>query len=117
MGVTSLSILGSSIRKLREQRGLTQAHFGEIIGVAESTVSLYESGKREPDIAMLTRIADYLGQSIDHLLGRDTSAKATDTFTIASSSMQKTFESLSPSNQKLVIEFIKMLLKQEKENK
>jgi hypothetical protein len=48
---------------------------------------------------MLTRIADYLGQSIDHLLGRDNLAKTTDTFSSASSRMQKTFEDLSSSNQ------------------
>jgi transcriptional regulator with XRE-family HTH domain len=50
---------------------LTQFHLGEKIGVAESTISLYESGKREPDIATLNNIADFFGVSIDYLLGRE----------------------------------------------
>jgi transcriptional regulator with XRE-family HTH domain len=44
---------------------------GLIVGVAESTISLYENGKRQPDNATLIRIAEYFGVSTDYLLGRD----------------------------------------------
>jgi repressor LexA len=42
---------------------------GTIIGVSESTVSLYESGKRQPDFATATKIAEYFQVSLDFLLG------------------------------------------------
>jgi len=79
IGVIYLSILGINIRKLRDSRSLTQFHLGEKIGVAESTISLYESGKREPDIATLNNIANFFGVSIDYLLGRENISTASVT--------------------------------------
>lgn len=65
-----MSILGTNIKKLRTNSGLTQAQLGEKLGLAESTVSLYESGKREPDNKTLINIADFFGVTTDSLLGR-----------------------------------------------
>ena len=41
------------------------------MNVAESTMSLYENGKREPDFDTLLKISEYLEASIDYLLGND----------------------------------------------
>lgn len=67
-----MSYLGENIKKLRISHGLTQAQLGEKIGVAESTVSLYEAGKREPDIETIKQIANFFGVSTDDLLGLET---------------------------------------------
>ncbi|WP_018211153.1 helix-turn-helix domain-containing protein [Desulfitobacterium hafniense] len=66
-----MTILGDNIKKLRDERGLTQLQLGEKIGLAESTISLYESGKREPNLATVQLFADYFGKSVDQLLGRN----------------------------------------------
>ena len=60
-----------NLRALRKNKGLTMKQLGEKIDVAESTISLYERGKREPDNATLIRLANYFGVSVDYLLGRD----------------------------------------------
>lgn len=57
------------LRELRNKKGLTLKQLGSIIGAAESTVSLYEKGKRQPDNETLIRIADYFGVTVDYLLG------------------------------------------------
>lgn len=57
------------IRQLRKQHNLTMKQFGEIFGIAESTVSLYENGKRQADYDTLKKIAEYFNVSIDYLLG------------------------------------------------
>lgn len=62
----------SKIRELRKERNLTMKKLGESIGVAESTISLYETGKRQPDNEMLKKIADFFNVSTDYLLGRET---------------------------------------------
>ncbi len=62
--------MGNRIFELRKSRGITQKQFGELFGLAESTISLYEAGKRQPDYTTLSKIADYFGVSIDYLLGR-----------------------------------------------
>ena len=65
-----MATLGNVIRRLRDNRGWTQANLGAKLGVAESTVSLYEADKREPDLATLNRLADIFHVSADYLLGR-----------------------------------------------
>ncbi len=62
------------LRELRKESDLTMKELGKAIGVAESTVSAYETGKREPDLMTLCKIADYFRVSLDYLLGRETAA-------------------------------------------
>lgn len=58
------------IREIRKKCGLTMKELGERVGVGESTISQYETGKRQPDYEVLLRIADYFGVSVDYLLGK-----------------------------------------------
>ena len=60
------------LKELRKSKQLTMKDLGQIINVAESTISLYENGKREPDYQTLSKMADFFEVSIDYLLGRDT---------------------------------------------
>ncbi len=59
------------LRELRKSRGITAKELGHIINVAESTISLYENGKRAPDYVTLLKIANYFDVSTDYLLDRD----------------------------------------------
>ena len=58
-----------NLRAQRERRGYTQKEMAELIGVAKSTYSLYESGNREPNVMTIKKIADVLTVSADCLLG------------------------------------------------
>lgn len=44
---------------------------GQVIGVAESTISQYETGKRQPDYETLLKLGEYFGVSVDYLLGAE----------------------------------------------
>ncbi|MGI6777604.1 MAG: helix-turn-helix domain-containing protein [Acetivibrionales bacterium] len=59
-----------ALRKLREQKKLTQKDVAKHIGITRQAIAFYELGKREPDYNTLKRLADYFGVSIDYLLGR-----------------------------------------------
>jgi len=48
--------IGKRIRKLRKEEHLTQAEFGERIGVKSNTVTGYESGTRRPSDSVLNYI-------------------------------------------------------------
>ena len=48
---------------------MTQKEVADIIGVAKSTYSLYESGNREPNVQTIKKISDVLNVSADELLG------------------------------------------------
>lgn len=62
--------IGKRLRKLRLEKGLTQADLAKSLSLGESTISFYESDKRSPDFATLQRLAEYFQVSTDYLLGR-----------------------------------------------
>ena len=45
-----------NLKEARERRSMTQKEVADIIGVAKSTYSLYESGNREPNVQTIKKI-------------------------------------------------------------
>lgn len=60
-----------TLRLLRKEKHLTLKQLGELVGVAESTMSQYETGKRQPDYRTLVKLAGIFGVSTDYLLRGD----------------------------------------------
>jgi transcriptional regulator with XRE-family HTH domain len=60
-----------ALRSLRTSKGISMKALGQEIGVSESTISLYETGKRSPDIATMILLADYFDVTVDHLIGHE----------------------------------------------
>lgn len=58
-----------NLKRARENSGLSQKDLAEQIGVAKSTYSLYESGRREPNVLTIKKIAKALNVSTETLLG------------------------------------------------
>jgi transcriptional regulator with XRE-family HTH domain len=50
--------IGTVIKVLRINEDLTQAAFGEKLGITANYVSLIEKGHREPSLTLLARMAD-----------------------------------------------------------
>lgn len=61
------------LRSLRMQHGLNQEELGKKIGLAKSTISMYENGTREPNLETLEAIADIFNVDMNTLT--DTKAK------------------------------------------
>ena len=61
-------VTGTTIRKLREGRELTQAELAERIGVSSKTVSKWETARGLPDISLLQPLAKALGISVVELM-------------------------------------------------
>ncbi len=59
--------MGKEIRRLRNDRGLTQEALAAALNVTAQTVSKWECGNSVPDVQMLPEIAVYFGVSIDQL--------------------------------------------------
>ena len=59
--------MGKEIRRLRNDRGLTQEGLAAALNVTAQTVSKWECGNSVPDVQMLPQIAVYFGISIDQL--------------------------------------------------
>ena len=60
--------IGKNIRYHRELRGLTQAQLANLVGISSSTIAMYETAKREPDMDTLEAIADIFNISLSDLV-------------------------------------------------
>ena len=61
-------MFGKKLKMLRKKIGLTQANLAKKLGISPSAVGMYEQGRREPDSAMLVKIADLFKVSVDYLI-------------------------------------------------
>ena len=59
-----------TLRSLREEAGLTQQDLADRLQTTQRKVSYWESGKVEPDLENLWRLADFFDTSVDDLIGR-----------------------------------------------
>ena len=59
--------MGKEIRRLRNDRGLTQEALAAALHVSAQTVSKWECGNTVPDVQLLPEIAVYFGVTIDQL--------------------------------------------------
>lgn len=58
-------IISSIIRDYRRRHKLTQAQFGDAIGVSPQAISKWERQECYPDITFLPRLADLLGCTVN----------------------------------------------------
>lgn len=65
-----ISIIGQRIKFFREKLGMEQKTLAEKLGIIGNAISNWERGRSRPDIALLPKIADALGVTIDELFYR-----------------------------------------------
>ena len=68
-----MNFLGSNLRWLRKEKGLTQDKLAGKIGVKRSLVGAYEEGRTEPKLRTISAICHYFGVNIDALVNTDLS--------------------------------------------
>ena len=61
----------AALTTARTNAGFSQTEAARRLGVDQSAVSYWESGKNIPRVSMLVKIADLYCCSIDRLLGRN----------------------------------------------
>jgi transcriptional regulator with XRE-family HTH domain len=63
--------LGQNIKKIREDKNLTQQQIAELIHMHRSNYSKIESGQREISVDALNKVARYFGMTIDQIVNFD----------------------------------------------
>ena len=61
--------IGSVIKKLRQQKQMTQEELDEMLKVSVQTVSRWENGINYPDLVVLPDLAGLFHETTDYLLG------------------------------------------------
>ena len=107
--------LAENIKKIRKQKGWSQKDLGDMIGSHLSHVNRIETGKQNPSLEVLIKLADALGVSIDGLVrGSDEDFKEIRIEDKNMSERIKLLNTLEPEDRKVVIRVIDALLTKKK---
>ena len=72
-------MLASQILDLRKNAGMSQLQLAQKLNVCQSTIGMYEQGRRTPAIDMLIQMAKLFNVSLDYLVtGREASGSITN---------------------------------------
>lgn len=66
-----MELFAANLRKRAEELGLSHAEVARRAGLSERRYGNYVSGRREPDLATLVKIATVLATTANDLLARD----------------------------------------------
>ena len=117
--MASKNFIGQRIKTMRLSRGMTQADLAKAIGQSQSSITMYETGRREPDFETLEALADVFNVpmvsfvdgggvvSVGHpeeetqsddfrLFVRDSSKLSPDQFRMARSLLRAAFKATNP---------------------
>jgi transcriptional regulator with XRE-family HTH domain len=100
---------GERLRKVREDKGLSQAQLAEKSGLQPSAISHFELNRRSPSFDNLKRLADALSVTIDYLLGRQ--PQPTTAGPVADQ-LFRNFQEMSPADQAVLARMADALAKQ-----
>lgn len=67
--------IGSFLKQLRKEKGITQEQFAEKLNVSGRTVSRWETGSNMPDISLLVVIAEFFDVSIPEIINGERKSK------------------------------------------
>lgn len=108
-----MGTLGQRIKKLREDKDMSQVELGKLVNVGNTTISQWESGKRSPDIETVKKLANIFGVSSDYLLGRTndpTPAKDRELPQTVAPYLPEGFDELPPEAKEEVLNFIDYIM-------
>lgn len=64
-------MFASEFRRIRQQCGFTQSEVEEQLCLPKGTVLKWETGKKEPSLALLVILSDFFMCTTDTLLGKN----------------------------------------------
>ena len=60
--------IGTFLKSLRKEKGITQEQLAETLGVSGRTISRWETGRNMPDISLLAELAAFFAVSIPEII-------------------------------------------------
>ncbi len=63
--------MDNDVRRLRSDRGLSQAGLAAALGVSRQTVNSIESGRYDPSLPLAIALARYFGTAVENLFHLD----------------------------------------------
>lgn len=92
-------MIGENVKKLREERGLTQEDLADMLKITRSAVTMIEANRRKVSSDEVVALCQIFGVSADALLDNEVKEDPSDIFV-------RTFNQLSSEDQREVIDMI-----------
>ena len=64
-------IVAERIKELMKVEGISQYALAKKLGISQSTICNWLNGKKEPSIESLWKLADFFGETIDYIVGKE----------------------------------------------
>jgi len=109
-----MASFGEMLCELRKDKHLTQKELGDLLSLSTGTISNYETGRHFPDLDGLKDIASFFSVSVDYLIGAAPESITTNEMNryiaedMTVGKLISIISSLSPHNQKLVCEVVRL---------
>ncbi len=107
--------IGKTIKKIREEKGLTQQQIAELVNMHRSNYSKVESGERDLSIEAINKVAKFFAMTIDELVNFN--GKVPNEITVEDKSLLeqvKLIAELQPEEKNMVFKMIDTFLTQKK---
>ena len=62
-------MIAKRIKLLRERKGFTQKQLAEILNLSQQAIAKWETGKSEPDVKMINKLAELFEVDVSYLIG------------------------------------------------
>lgn len=103
-------IFAERIKTLRKELNLTQQDFADKLAKKRSTISGYETDRKQPDYDTLLELADFFDVSVDYLLGKSNIRKLPNDHPVISAFHVEGDEALSDEDIEAVRSIVKQLV-------
>ncbi len=111
----AIGIFSKRAKELRTERGLTMVELSKYFNkISRSTISMFEIGKRVPDLSQLNEYATFFDVSIDFLVGKTDMRKPLYAVACFSDISNNDMANLSPEAQEDIKKFIEYVIAKDK---
>ena len=98
------------LKVLRKEKAVSQQKLSDFLGYRYTAVANYESGRNQPSIDTLIRIAEYFGVTVDYLIGKVDMPQRGIELTGKEAVLLRNFQELSVENQKVILQLTGCLI-------
>lgn len=96
-----MSTFAQNLKRLRKQKGFSQAYLASLIHYGPTAIANYENGRNEPSFDTLIQLAHFLDTTTDELLGVS--------MTSQEQQLLSDYKKLHPREQELLTALVKAL--------
>lgn len=98
--------LQQNIKRLRKSQGLTQAEFGEKLGIDQKVITSYERGIAKPPLERLIQMSELFKVTLDELVGANFYVQEEVVLkkSTREGKLLEAFQDLTPAQQRVVVQ-------------